>query len=100
MSLPSNLGQATAPNDWAQSFEEGMAQLEEQFSWATGAPLRGLNAYKTEGGWLLVVKTASVQRGALVSFYGGERLADCASQLIYDLYHNPGITWKVDKYAK
>jgi len=87
-------------NDWGNSFEESLSQLEEQFAWATGAPLRGLNCYQTEGGWLLVVKTLSQQRGALVAFYGGATLAQCASQLHYDLYHNPGITWKQDKYAK
>lgn len=91
---------AGIPADWERSFVDAMAQLEEQFAWATNAPLRGLNAYKTEGGWLLVVKTSSLQRGALVSFYGGESLASCAEQLVYDLYHNPGITWKSDKYAK
>lgn len=89
-----------APADWGTSFVESLGQLEEQFAWATNAPLRGINAYRTEGGWLLVVKTASVQRGALVCFYGGETLAACAEQLHYDLFHNPGMTWKADRYAK
>lgn len=88
------------PADWERSFVDSMAQLQQQFAWATGAPLRGMNAYATDGGWLLVVKTFSQQRGALVAFYGGESLATCAEQLTYDLYHNPGITWKQDKYAK
>lgn len=88
------------PKDWDDTFVDGMAQLEEQFAWATNAPLRGFNAYKTDGGWLLVVKTLSLQRGALVSFYGSDTLAGCVEQLVYDLRHNPGITWKPDKYSK
>lgn len=88
------------PRDWTEDFERVFGELEDQFAWATTAPLQGMNMYKTEGGWLLVVKTKSASRGALVCFYGGATLGDCASQLAYDFHHNPGITWKPDKYAK
>lgn len=89
----------TAEN-WTEDLVSVFQQMEEQFAWATNAPLNGLNAYKTDGGWLLIVKTRSVQRGALVSFYGGATLGDCVEQLAYDLHHNPGVTWKADKYGK
>lgn len=98
--LPTNVGQVTPPKDWGESLVDVFSQLEEQFAWATGAPLRGVNCYQTDGGWLLVLKTFSTQRGALVAFYGGAKLADCVEQMHYDLFHNPGITWKTDKYAK
>jgi len=88
------------PKEWTESFVDVMAMMPEEFAFATNAPLIGLNLYKSEGGWLMVVKTRSVQRGALVSFYGGAKPGDCAEQLAYDLHHNPGITWKQDKYAK
>jgi hypothetical protein len=86
------------PDDWAKSFTDVMARLTEEFAWATNAPLTGLNCYQTEGGWLMVIKTRSVQRGALVAFYGGADLGACAEQVAYDMHHNPGITWKPDKY--
>ena len=88
------------PQDWTENFVRVMEELEQEFAWATTAPLKGLNLYQTDGGWLLVVKTLSTQRGALVAFYGGASPGDCASNLAYDLHHNPGITWKQDKYAK
>lgn len=76
------------------------AGFEENFAWGTGAALQGFNAYRTEGGWMLVLKVNSVQRGALVAFYSAQTMADVMSNLMYDLNHNPGITWKKDKYAK
>lgn len=86
------------PADWLDSFVDVMERLEEEFAYGSNAPLQGLNLYKTEGGWLMVVKTRSVQRGALVAFFGGADPGACAAQLAYDLHHNPGITWKPDKY--
>jgi len=88
------------PKEWTESFVDVMAQLTQEFAWSTNAPLQGLNLYRTEGGWLLVVKTLSLQRGALVAFYGGADPGSCAEQLAYDMHHNPGVTWKQDKYAK
>jgi hypothetical protein len=88
------------PNDWAKCMADSLTDLEQQFAWATNAPLKGFNCYKTEGGWLLVIKTASVQRGALVAFYGGATVGDCVDQLVYDMFHEPGIRWKGDKYPK
>lgn len=87
-------------HDFEKTFPDAIATLTEEFAWGTGADLRGFNLYKTDGGWLLVLKTLSLQRGALVSFYGGATAVDCVEQLMYDLHHAPGITWKADKYAK
>jgi hypothetical protein len=86
--------------DFEETFADVIGQLEQEFAWGTGAELRGFNLYKTEGGWLLVLKTLSQQRGRLVAFYGGATAVQCCEQLMYDLHHAPGVTWKQDKYAK
>lgn len=86
--------------DFVDTFPATVATLQEEFAWGAGCELRGFNLYRTEGGWLLVVKTASVQRGALVAFYGAATASDACEALMYDLHHAPGITWKADKWAK
>src|SRR3546814_9795593 len=59
------------PKEWTESFVDVMGQLVQEFAWSTNAPLTGFNLYRTDGGWLLVIKTVSLQRGALVAFFGG-----------------------------
>jgi len=76
-----------------------VAALVEALAADTGAPINGMKIHRTEGGWLLVVKTVSKSRGALVCFYGGATIEDCYEQLLYDVYHQPGVKWRADKYA-
>lgn len=75
-----------------------MQGIVEEFAWHTNAPLRGLNFQKTDGGWLLVVKTYSVQRGALVAFCGGATPADALQNMWNQVNTREGLGWKEDKY--
>lgn len=86
-------------SDIMQQGATAVAALVEALAADSGAPINGVKFHRTEGGWLLVVKTTSASRGALVCFYGGQTIEDCFEQLIYDVYHKPGIKWKADKYA-
>lgn len=75
-----------------------METLGEHFAYETGAPLMGFTCNKVDGGWLLIVRTKSVQRGRLVAFFGGATLADCWEHLWQVVNTNPGINWKPDKF--
>lgn len=75
-----------------------MEGWEQEFAYYTGAPLLGMNFTAGEGGWLLVIKTNSVQRGRLVAFFGGKTPADCLEGLLTAMNTMPGISWRPDKY--
>lgn len=84
----------------SKRFLDGEWSIVEEVAYATGAPLRGLNFQRTDGGWLLVVKTLSHQRGALVAFFGGETPEDCLALFLSTANSQPGVNWKPDRYAK
>jgi len=88
------------PKEWVESFPGQVQQLLEEFAYAVGGPLTGFNLHPGQEGWMLVIKTRSVQRGALVAFYAAYSPEACVANLLYDLHHSPGITWSSDKYAK
>jgi hypothetical protein len=73
--------------------------IEQDFAWMAGCPFRGFTLKPMEGGWLLVIRTASVRRGALVAFYGGHTPRDCWEQFVTACKTKPGVNWKEDKYA-
>lgn len=88
------------PHAYEEVVPELMNEWEEQFATAVGGPFRGMNLNKVDGGWLLVVKTHSQSKGPLVAFFGGRCVGDCFAQLFYDMHHDGGIKWKVDRYVK
>jgi hypothetical protein len=82
-----------------QNVTAALSGIEQEIAYAYGFPLRGLNLHRTEGGWLLVIKTQSVQRGALVAFFGGRSIEDCVAAMFDQLNTKQGITWKPDRFA-
>lgn len=83
---------------WVDSGEEWFIGIPQEFSWYAGAPFEGMTLNRTEGGWLLVIRTRSVQRGRLVAFFGGRTPADCYGGLRAAMETKTGINWKKDKY--
>lgn len=97
--VENNVGKPVTPFSYFEALA-GMADyLEQIFAWATGAPLHSFELKKRGDHWMLLVKTASVQRGALVAFFYGRDIGDCVWQLEAAWRTGKGIDWKPDKFA-
>ena len=88
------------PHYWQSHLPETFKVLEEEVAWGTGLAFRGMTLSKNADGWLLVVKVTSVQRGALVAFYGAPTLEGAVSSFAYEVAHKQEPAWKEDKFAK
>lgn len=88
------------PHFWQQHLPETFKVLEEEVAWGTGFTFRGLTISQNSDGWLLVVKVKSVQRGALVAFYGAPTLEGAIALFAHQVAHKQDPDWKEDRFAK
>lgn len=97
--VENNVGPGASPKQYFEALAGLADGLEQIFAYATGAPLHELKLKQRGDHWMLLVKTASVQRGALVAFFYGRTIGDCLWQLEAAYRTGKGIEWREDKFA-
>lgn len=73
-----------------------IAEIEEELAWATRRKLEGLNFYRKDNEWLMIVK-ATRKGKREVTFIAGPDIVSCYRQF-YRLLKIGRLRWKEDKY--
>lgn len=82
---------------WPTTIMASNLDLAKEVAWHYRAALTGVNAKKTEEGWLMVLK-AEFKEGAKVAFVGGRDYAECVEETLFQL-ESRGLHWREDRFA-
>lgn len=82
---------------WPTAIMANNLDLAKEVAWHYHAALTGVNAKKTDEGWLMVLK-AEFKEGAKVAFVGGRDYAECLEETLFML-ESRGLHWREDRFA-